>query len=285
MKFFLRTGYKDSKEYVGGPQVGIRDPVKTQGIMQGNTGGPLCWTVTTIPMVNAHKRKGHGTHLVAAISNEQTHIAGNLFVDDDDKLHIDMRINETKAEAHEKFQLSISNWGRLLIATGGALKPSKCLYYLISFKWNKEGIWTYESNEEEEEWHIGIPLTNGESAPIEHLSVDSAVKTLGSMTCPSGSNKASIERMLTQCEEWFNRLCLGTLSRRDVWFMWEIQLWPRIGYGICNNTAPWDVLDRCLNLPYGKMARKGGIRISSPKVLRTLDRGFYGVGCPHPGVE
>ena len=93
-------------------------------------------------------------------------------------------------------------------------------------------------NEGDEEWTIYTPLANGEMAAIEHLSVDSAVKTHGSMTCPSGSNKAAIERMLSQGEEWFNRLTLGLLSRRDVWFMMEIQVWPRIGYGICNNTAP-----------------------------------------------
>jgi hypothetical protein len=284
MKFFLRTGYGDSKDFVGGQQQEL-DDIKTQGTMQGNTGGPPCWTVTTIPMIKAHKKKGHGAHLRAIASNEDLHIAGSLFVDDTDLEHLDMRRNETPAEAHDCFQQSTTNWGKLLIATGGALKPAKCSYYLISFKWNKEGIWSYESNESDDRWVIVIPLANGQTAAIEHLSVDSAVKTLGSMTCPSGRNNAAITRMKSQCEEWFHRLTLGSLSRRDVWFMSEIQLWPRVGFGICNNTATWDELDSSLNIWYGKIGRKGGIRLSSPKILRTLDRGFYGVGFPNPGLE
>ncbi len=136
MKFFLRTGYGDSKDFVGGQQQELDDK-KTQGTMQGNTGGPPCWTVTTIPMIKAHKKKVHGAHLRAIASNEDLHIAGSLFVDDTDLKHLEMRRNETSAEAHDCFQQSITNWGKLLIATGGALKPSKCSYYLISFKWNK----------------------------------------------------------------------------------------------------------------------------------------------------
>ena len=105
------------------------------------------------------------------------------------------------------------------------------------------------------------------------------------MTCPSGDNTAALERMVTQAEEWHNRLLSNWLSRRDVLFMVECQFWPRIGYGICNNTASWEALDKCLNITYGKICRKGGIRRSACKLYRTLDRGFFGASLPHPGVE
>jgi hypothetical protein len=60
--------------------------------------------------------------------------------------------------------------------------------------------------------------------------------------------------------------------------MVERQFWPRIGYGICNNTASWEALDKCLNITYGKICRKGGVRRSACKLYR-------GVSLPHPGVE
>jgi hypothetical protein len=128
MKFHLRTGFGDSEGYVGGHSDNTTATTKTQGIMQGNEDGPACWTVTTIPMLNAHKRKGYGAHLVARISDKQGHIAGSLFFDDDDTIHLNMKVIETKRQAYEGLQNSIVNWGKLLIATGGALKPSKCLY-------------------------------------------------------------------------------------------------------------------------------------------------------------
>jgi len=127
-----------------------------------------------------------------------------------------MKVIKTKMQAYEGLQNSIVNWGKLLIATGGALKPSKCSYYLISFKWKKDGTWYYKKNESNEAWNMIVPLLNGEVEGIEHLSVNEAVKTLGSMTCPLGYNSAALSRMLTQCEECHNRLLSGWLSRRGV---------------------------------------------------------------------
>lgn len=67
--------------------------------------------------------------------------------------------------------------------------------------------------------------------------------------------------------------------------MVEQQFWPRVGYGISNNTVSWGKLDKCLNITYGKICRKGGVGKSACKLFRTLDRVLYGVSLPHPGVE
>ncbi len=101
---------------------------------QGNVASPATWTVTAITIINAHnKQKQYGAHLVTPISKDIGHLVGNIYVDDTDLIHLDMRQLETIEQAHEQFQASIQNWGKLLLATGGALKPSKCSYYLISF--------------------------------------------------------------------------------------------------------------------------------------------------------
>ncbi len=36
---------------------------------------------------------------------------------------------------------------------------------------------------------------------------------------------------------------------------------------------------------YYQLMPKGGIRGTVPVQIRQLDRGFYGAGLPHPGVE
>ena len=55
MKYFLRTAYGDSKEYVGS-----RVEVKFQGLCQGNGAAPAGWAVISITIINAHKIKVHG---------------------------------------------------------------------------------------------------------------------------------------------------------------------------------------------------------------------------------
>ncbi len=133
MKIFLRTGYSNSEGYVGGDQNDGKDPIRTQGMCQGNGASPTAWTVTSIPMIAAHKRKGHGAHLTAKMSEITGHLVGGLFVNDTDLIHLDMWTIKTTMEAHDNLQESVINWGKLLIATGGTLKPAKCSYYLISF--------------------------------------------------------------------------------------------------------------------------------------------------------
>ena len=62
-----------------------------------------------------------------------------LYVNDTDLLHINMDAEESIAEVHTAIQQAIENWGRLLIATDGTLKPEKCFYHLIDFAWTQKG--------------------------------------------------------------------------------------------------------------------------------------------------
>jgi hypothetical protein len=44
-------------------------------------------------------------------------------------------MNESIQEVHIALQQAIENWGQLLIATGGSLKPEKCFFHLLDFVW------------------------------------------------------------------------------------------------------------------------------------------------------
>jgi hypothetical protein len=100
MRFYLCTGYGDSKEYAGGDQDDSDDPIRTQGMCQGNGASPAAWLVRSIPLISAHKRKGHGAHFIAPISGLPCHLAGGIFIDDTDLFHLDMHRIESILEAH-----------------------------------------------------------------------------------------------------------------------------------------------------------------------------------------
>ena len=280
MKFFLRTAYGDSKDFAGSTV-----EIKTQGLCQGNGAAPAGWAVISITILNAHKRKGHGGQFVCPISALRSHLAAILFVDDTDLVHINMELDESVYEAHAAMQGSVTNWGGLLIASGGSLKPPKCFYSLISFYWKANGTWAYEAHEENEQFALTVPMADGSSAPIEHVSVHEARETLGVLTCPSGANKAALGAMKTKAQEWVDKAKSGKLHRRNIWFMLEKQFWPRVGYGLSSNTATFADLDSCLKNQYWQIIPLGGIIRTARPPIRQLDHGFYGAGCPHPGVE
>ena len=89
------------------------------------------------------------------------HLAALLFVYYTDLIHINLKYEETMTVAYQDMQDSISNWGQLLIASGGAFKPQKCFYHLISFCWNTDRSLTYEKNEDVEDFNKIVPMTDG----------------------------------------------------------------------------------------------------------------------------
>jgi hypothetical protein len=133
MKFFLFTGYGDLEGYAGGNQDNAEDPIRTQGMCQGNGASPVAWLATSIPtMIRANRQKGHGAHFIAPISELSCHLIGGLFVDDTGLFHLDIRQIKTALEAHARLQEPVINWGKLLLAMGGALKPAK-MFLLLTF--------------------------------------------------------------------------------------------------------------------------------------------------------
>ncbi len=175
MKFFLWMAFRDSAEFAG-----LMVNIKTEGLCQGNGAAPAGWTVVSIVILNAHKHQGHGAKFLCPISLVRSNLSAVLFVDDTDVIHLDMNHKESQLEALEGLQQSVMSWGKLIIATGGSLKPSKCFYPLVSFLWKQDGTWEYDKNKDNKELQLVIPLPDSTVAPIEHCGVDEAHKTLGS---------------------------------------------------------------------------------------------------------
>jgi hypothetical protein len=105
------------------------------------------------------------------------------------------------------------------------------------------------------------------------------------MTWPTGSSATALGKMQQQGQEWVDQVEPGKLSRHNVRFVVDLQFWPCLGYGIYNILATWDDLDQCPRRIYWQLVPREGVRGSAAPPLCQLDRGFYGIGCPHPGVK
>lgn len=194
MKFFLRTPYGDSDKAVG-----AKIHLRTQGFMQGNGASPAGWTAVSITILKAHKGQGHGATFVAPISGISKELSCILYVDDNDLIHLCNNEQDTISNAHDALQASVNSWGSLLIATGGSLKPPKCFYYLINYKWDSNGDWSYVEQQDTEELELTVPLPDGTSLVIAQQGVHKTSVTLGGTTAPSGQH--SLEGILDKAME------------------------------------------------------------------------------------
>ncbi len=169
--------------------------MKTQGLGQDSGASPASWCVISITILQAHGAKGHSAHFIVPLSQVHSSLSAILYVDDIDLVHLNMDRDETIFETHAALQHAIENWGKLLIATGGTLKLTKCFFHLIDFQWTWQGGWQYIGYHEDETTAVFVLLPNGTLAPIKHRAVDDAQKTLGIITCPSGDSRGSLTQM------------------------------------------------------------------------------------------
>lgn len=101
MKFFLRTTFGDSKQVVG-----ARVNLKTQGFMQGNGAAPAGWAVVSISIIHAHKKEGHGATFLCPITELKHIVAGILYVDDTDIIHLNFNKKETVTDSLDSWSHS-----------------------------------------------------------------------------------------------------------------------------------------------------------------------------------
>ncbi len=68
---------------------------------------------------------------------------GVIYVNDMDLTHFCMDTHKGREDTFYWIQEAIENWGKFLLASGGALKPAKCFFHLIYFKFKADGTWAY----------------------------------------------------------------------------------------------------------------------------------------------
>jgi hypothetical protein len=196
-----------------------------------------------------------------------------------------MNTDKFVQEVHATLQRAIKNWGRLLIATGGSLKPEKCFFHLLDFAWTAMGGWQYIAHHKNKSAVVTVPMLDGTMAPITHLVMDNAQKMLGVVTCPSGDRVGSLCTMKEKAQTWLDSLTADRLHRQMMWVSIDRQLWPSVKYGLCCSIATLPELENVLLPFYGKMLLLDGIVSKANWGIQQLDRGFYGAGFPHPGVK
>jgi hypothetical protein len=76
---------------------------------------------------------------------------------------------------------------RYLGATGGALVPEKCSWYILRHKWEKDKWSLHSNNSERDQLTIGNDIGDREVLPQKDPY--KAVKSLGTMFSPSGDTR------------------------------------------------------------------------------------------------
>jgi hypothetical protein len=91
--------------------------------------------------------------------------------------------------------------------------------------------------------------------------------------------------MKSKAMDWAGQAQSSHLSPRDIHFSVNCKFWPKVKYGLCANSDPYDSLVLAMTKPYYLLCPLGGVIRSAKREIRWLDTGFYGMGFPHWGIE
>jgi len=153
------------------------------GIGQGNGAGPHIWVAVSSPLLEIMHADGFYAHMVANISLWDKKLVGFAFVDDMDLCVYGPQVASDMITTN--MQSSVDHWEGLLCATGGALVPSKCFWYLIDF-WFRNQTWQYISVKEHP-GELKICDDHQQRIAIPRLALGDARWTLGVRLAPDSN--------------------------------------------------------------------------------------------------
>jgi hypothetical protein len=276
IKLFQCTGFGDSKSFFGGP----RHEPYMMGLGRGNHAAPPSWIQLSAVLVNVYKQLDLGTDVHDPVTNNRIHSMGAMFVDDLDLFTWKEAITDP-IELMLQAQREVTQWNLLLNATGGALKPKKCFWYLLDYTCNK-GEWFCAVHSD---FQLFVNNPNGSKSSIKQEEVLTSKKTLGIYNAPSGGNQGHLEYIHSKLTTWITRMRIGHLPAHMAWIAYKLQLWPGLHYGLGTMTNDLEATERIFDKSNYNMMPLLGVVHTVKRELRKLHTTFGGFGLFHLPTE
>jgi len=199
-KHHTRTAYGDSQQFFKGTNF--------QGAGQGNTGAAPYWTCISTPMIELMKEMKLESEFTSAISQQILTLALISFVDDAELFIMDP--SNSPAAIKSKAEKAINVWREVLEVTGGAMRPPKCAWTLVTYQ-NTSVLKIEKIAKNPGEIHI--PNEKFELTPVTRYESTEAREYLGVCQSTEGTETAQLEKMTSQVTEWNQKMKKSTMYR------------------------------------------------------------------------
>jgi hypothetical protein len=279
MQFFLKTGFGMAATSYGGSK---QNPY--MGLVQGSGAAPAAWTAISTVMLAAYKFKGFGAHFMSGWSGVVLSIAALLNVDDTDLLHRYPEFISSENDFFQRVQTGTYYWATLLQATGGNLKPEKCYWCLLSYRFIR-GEAKLKSLWEINQYHLRIPQPNSEEVVIQLKDPSKASEVLGVWSSPAGSGTAHLDHMIAKGRKWGNCVLNSPLQPAEVWQSFKTQALPSVKYGLIALMSTRQEVNDAFAAWYYSFLPALGVNRNITKEWRTLPTRYQGLGLPQMSQE
>ena len=278
MCFFLKTGFGMATNSYGGSN---QNPY--MGLVQGSGAAPAAWMAISTVMLAAYKLKGYGACFISAWSGIFLGIAALLYVDDMDLLHMNQHFT-SEASFFQQVQEATTYWAYILQATGGNLKPKKCYWYFLAYKFNR-GKPLLKPSGELSHYDLCIPQPGTPSVSIALKDSGTASEVLGVWASPSGLGTTHLDHMISKGQKWSRRVLHSSLRPSEVWQSLQTQALPSARYGLLVLMNSPTEVDDAFGSWYYTLLPALGVNRNIAREWRTLPKRYQGLGLPQMSLE
>jgi hypothetical protein len=279
MKYFLRTAFGDSETFFSS----LDQVLSFQGSCQGNKGSPAFWLAVSAFLVAMLHRLGHFAQIISAMSRSVLQVVGFLFVDDTDLMTVATSKSESAEHVTMRMQAAVNAWHGGLRASGGALKPDKCSWGLVSFGWD-QGRWFY-SSVASQPGTLSIPVPSGDPVIITRHEPSEAIKVVGVMQALDGNMNAQVDTLRVKATQWGTQIKEGWIPRHLARKALDTMIWPSLKYPLPASNLTEQEGGQIIQGFYRDILPSLGACRNYPLVYRHAPASLNGLALPHPYVE
>ncbi len=277
MQHHIRTTFGDSTQSAN--RTIWQAPIA--GIGQGNGAGPHIWAAVSSPMLDVMRSEGFYAHVISAITLLSRQVVGFAFVDDTDLCVFGRHVNSQNAT--EEMQRSVTQWEGLLRATGGALVPTKCFWYLMDFSWTNNK-WRY-CNRVQSPGELVVKDDSQHSVQIPRLETFEARRTLGVRLAPDGNWTAEVEYLQSVANDWQVKMAASKLSPQDALFSLKNVVLRKLQYPLVTTTFTPQQCSQIMAPLLKQGLPKAGVIRTFPRALAYGPLQYGGLEIPNLYTE
>ena len=225
MNHFIKTAYGDSRTSYGND---THNPL--QGGGQGNGASMPFFVAITSILIPLLEQYVECITIYSAISLTVLSLIVIIYVDDSDFLIAARYPNDEPSKIVQRTQQAADIWQQSVHQTGGAIRPHKCRWALVAFKW-KNGIASYKRNDEVQ-GVLKIKDTTGVRQTIQRLQPDESEEGLGIHIPVDGSQMNQVTNINRKTIKWIDGIKSSALTKKEVYVSLMIYVTKTVAYSL-----------------------------------------------------
>ena len=215
-----------------------------------------------------------GVHVYSAVSLKLLVFIAIMYVDDTDILLTDVSGSDTLDTIFKRAQKAVLVWQQAVYDSGGAVRPEKCYWAAVDFRF-KAGKWRY-MKKNEFDGEITVKDTNMVRQRVKRYDINMSNEGLGIYVNPDGTMTLQLKEVIEKVTIWNDRVGASYLTKKEAYIGATTTIFNTVEYSLPGTSYSDNECRRIERALYRKLLGKLGVSSKFPLEYRYGPYKFQG---------